>query len=127
MKKRYLLSALVEDSAYLRDLSSKLEKQEAEIERIEDLGKKKLCYKIQKHSELSLISIFFFCEPEPINKIRETLRHDEHLVRSLLTIWNADPVREKKKDRESSFEVKREVKKEVEKEAKEVEEEKVNV
>ena len=99
MKKRYLLSALVEDSAYLRDLISILEKLEAQIEKTEDLGVKKLTYKIKKHTELSLISVFMLLEPEQLAKINSILKHDEHIVRYLLSMWSIDPNKEKKKER----------------------------
>lgn len=85
----YLLSALVQKEETLK-LLKKVVSSKAEIVKEENLGKKTLAYPINKHSELTLLSIFFTAEPTNLIAIEKELHVEEEIERYLVTSWSAE-------------------------------------
>lgn len=89
-QKLYLLSALVKDAKALANLETFIKASGATVAKGEDLGLKQLAYPINKHTELRLISIFLHAESQLVRKLNQELRHEEDVVRYLLTHWRGD-------------------------------------
>ena len=85
----YLLSALVQKEGVM-ELLKKVVSSKAKISREENLGKKTLAYPINKHKELTLLSIFFVAEPKNVQAIEKELHLEEEIERYLITSWSAE-------------------------------------
>lgn len=86
----YLLSAVtVDPKKALTELKSLVTQVEGTIEKEEDLGLRRLHYPINKHKELSLVSVFFRLDEANVAELNEELKHASILERFLLTRWNA--------------------------------------
>lgn len=85
----YLLSALVQKDEVM-ELLKKIVSSKGEIVKDENLGKKTLAYSINKHSELTLLSIFFNAAPAKVTKIEKELYVEETIERYLITTWSAE-------------------------------------
>jgi ribosomal protein S6 len=96
---RYLLTCLSAKAETLDELVKLLETRQAVIKKSENLGSRSLAFKINKHAELQLMSVFFETQPINLPPIQEELKHAPGVERFLLTTWNADferPVRKKR-------------------------------
>ncbi|MEX1123876.1 MAG: 30S ribosomal protein S6 [Patescibacteria group bacterium] len=89
----YLLSALVQKDESLETIKKYLEGK-AEVVKAENLGRKTLAYKINKHSELTLVSIFFTAQPEIIPGLEKELALEEQAERFLITTWRGEVTNE---------------------------------
>lgn len=85
----YLLSALSTDGTVLPMLTEKVEQKGAVIKKSEDLGVKRLAYPINRHNELTLVSLFFEATAKAIQELNQELRHQDQVERFLITRWNA--------------------------------------
>jgi ribosomal protein S6 len=86
----YLLSALTKDAkSGLDELTTLVSDAGSKVEKAEDLGPKRLAFPINKHLELSLVSVFFNATPQTIKKLDSELKHAETIERHLLSTWRA--------------------------------------
>lgn len=86
----YLLSALAKDAAgALAELTALVSTVGSKVEKAEDLGLKKLAFPINKHLELSLVSVFFTADAPTIKALESELKHAETIERHLLSTWRA--------------------------------------
>lgn len=85
----YLLSLLVQDEKALATVKDYL-KDRVKILKDENLGVKTLAYPINKHKELTLISIFFTANSDVVGPIERELKLEEEVERFLLTTWRGD-------------------------------------
>ena len=86
----YLLSALAKDAASaLDELTALVLAAGSKVEKAEDLGLKRLAFPINKHLELSLVSVFFNATPQTIKTLDGELKHAETIERHLLSTWRA--------------------------------------
>lgn len=86
----YLLSALAKDAAgALAELTALVSTVGSKVEKAEDLGLKKLAFPINKHLELSLVSVFFNADAPTIKALESELKHADTIERHLLSTWRA--------------------------------------
>lgn len=86
----YLLSALTTDAASaLDELTALVSSAGSKVEKAEDLGLKRLAFPINKHRELSLVSVFFNAESQTIKTLDSELKHAETIERFLMSTWRA--------------------------------------
>ena len=86
----YLLSALAKDAASaLDELTALVLTAGSKVEKAEDLGLKRLAFPINKHLELSLVSVFFNADAQTIKTLDSELKHAETMERHLLSTWRA--------------------------------------
>lgn len=85
----YLISALVQEDKNLETLKKHVG-QVGTIVKEENLGTRQLAYPINKHNQLTLVSVFFNCSPSGIAALEQELRHEEEIERYLLTTWKGD-------------------------------------
>ncbi|MCR4277995.1 MAG: 30S ribosomal protein S6 [Candidatus Berkelbacteria bacterium] len=86
----YLLSALTKDAkSGLDELTALVADAGSKVEKAEDLGLKRLAFPINKHLELSLVSVFFNATPGTIKTLDSELKHAETIERHLLSTWRA--------------------------------------
>ncbi|MDP3992888.1 MAG: 30S ribosomal protein S6 [bacterium] len=86
----YLLSALAKDAAgALDELTALISTAGSKVEKAEDLGLKKLAFPINKHLELSLVSVFFNADTQTIKVLEAELKHADTVERHLLSTWRA--------------------------------------
>ena len=86
----YLLSALTQNpSSALTELTALILSAGFKVEKSEDLGLKKLAFPINKHLELSLVSVFFRANNQIIKTLDGELKHTDTIERYLLTTWRA--------------------------------------
>lgn len=86
----YLLSALTKDAtSALAELSALISTVGSKVEKAEDLGLKKLAFPINKHLELSLVSVFFTADAPTIKALESELKHADTIERHLLSTWRA--------------------------------------
>ena len=86
----YLLSALAKDAkGALDELTALVLAAGSKVEKAEDLGLKRLAFPINKHLELSLVSVFFNATPQTIKTLDSELKHAETIERHLLSTWRA--------------------------------------
>ncbi len=86
----YLMSALAKDAASaLGELTALVASAGSKVEKAEDLGLKKLAFPINKHRELSLVSVFFNATSQTIRTLDGELKHAETIERYLLSTWRA--------------------------------------
>lgn len=105
----YLISALVQKDEALDELASYLKKAGCLVKKTENLGLKTLYVTINKHSALTLVSVFFTAPAAVAHKLQASLRHEESLERFLLTTWRGDleaPVRKPRGERKAAAEAK---------------------
>ncbi|MFH0838803.1 MAG: 30S ribosomal protein S6 [Candidatus Omnitrophota bacterium] len=67
-------------------LKDVLQKNEATIEKIENLGKKSLTFKIKKCKESVYILIYFAAKPSAILAIEKMLKLNESVLRIMITV-----------------------------------------
>ncbi len=89
----YLLSALVQKDSFLKTLEG-IVGNTGKIAKAESLGSKTLAFPINKHNELTLVSIFFTAEPGDIPGLDKELAVEEEIERHLITTWRGDINRE---------------------------------
>lgn len=89
----YLLSALVQKDSSLKTLEGIISTK-GKIAKAESLGSKTLAFPINKHRELTLVSIFFTAEPSDIPGLEKELAVEEEVERHLMTTWRGDMNRE---------------------------------
>lgn len=87
----YLLSALTKEAGALDELKKFVTDAGATVVKAEDLGSRKLAFPINKHAELTLVSVFFSADGAASHALQEALRHEEWVERFLVTTWNASP------------------------------------
>ncbi len=107
----YLVSALVQKDEALDELVAFLKKAGCLVKKTENLGVKTLYVTINKHSALTLVSVFFTAPAAIAHKLQATLRHEEYVERFLLTTWRGDleaPVRKPRGARKAEAEIKKE-------------------
>lgn len=109
----YLVSALAQDEAALKTLTTHLDGK-AKVAKAESLGKKTLAYPINKHKELYLLSVFFTAEPNEIPGLEKELSHEDEIERFLVTTWRGDINKEPRSDRPRREHAKSATKSEVE-------------
>lgn len=86
----YLLSALTKDAkSGLDELTALVLAAGSKVEKSEDLGLKRLAFPVNKHLELSLVSVFFNATPQTIKTLDSELKHAETIERHLLSTWRA--------------------------------------
>lgn len=86
----YLLSALTKDAkSGLDELTALVSDAGSKVEKSEDLGLKRLAFPVNKHLELSLVSVFFNATPQIIKTLDSELKHAETIERHLLSTWRA--------------------------------------
>ncbi|MEK7201946.1 MAG: 30S ribosomal protein S6 [Patescibacteria group bacterium] len=86
----YLLSALAKDATgALAELTALVSTVGSRVEKAEDLGLKKLAFPINKHLELSLVSVFFNADAPTIKALESELKHADTIERHLLSTWRA--------------------------------------
>jgi ribosomal protein S6 len=85
----YLLTLLVSDEKSLATVKEHL-KDRVKIVKEENLGPRTLAYPINKHKELTLISIFFTADSTVVTAIEKELKLEEEVERFLLTTWRGD-------------------------------------
>lgn len=86
----YLLSALLETEESLKHLTEQIKSKAVEVKKSESLGARNLTFPIKGHQALILASVFFTAEPSTIAELERELRHDNQVVRFLVTTWNDD-------------------------------------
>ncbi len=94
----YLLSALVQKEASLKTIES-LVAEHAKVAKAESLGAKQLAFSINKHRELTLVSVFFHAEPGIIPQLEKELKTEDEVERYLITTWRGDINKEMTSDR----------------------------
>lgn len=86
----YLLSALVKDATdALAELTALISTVGSKVEKAEDLGVRRLAFPINKHLELSLVSVFFNADAMTIKALESELKHADTIERHLLSTWRA--------------------------------------
>jgi len=85
----YLLTVLVQDEKVLATILDSL-KDRSTVVKQENLGLKTLAYPINKHRELTMISIFFTASGEAVTAIEKDLKTETDIERFLLTSWKGD-------------------------------------
>ena len=86
----YLLSALAKDpKSALDELAALVLAAGSKVEKSEDLGTKRLAFPINRHLELSLVSVFFNASAHTIKTLNSELKHAETIERHLLSTWRA--------------------------------------
>ncbi|MDO8650303.1 MAG: 30S ribosomal protein S6 [Candidatus Berkelbacteria bacterium] len=104
----YLLSVLAKDAtSALDELTSLVLTAGSKVEKAEDLGLKRLAFPINKHLELSLVSVFFNANAQTIKTLDSELKHAETIERHLLSTWRAgldEPKRRQAERQKREFE-----------------------
>jgi|SRR3990167_6435576 len=104
----YLLSVLAKDAtAALDELTSLVLTAGSKVEKAEDFGLKRLAFPINKHLELSLVSVFFNANAQTIKTLDSELKHAETIERHLLSTWRAgldEPKRRQAERQKREFE-----------------------
>lgn len=86
----YLVSALVQKDENLDELVEDIKKAGAQVKKSENLGAKHLFVKINGHTSLTLVSVFFTAAPAVAHRLGSSLKAAEYLERFLLTTWRGD-------------------------------------
>jgi ribosomal protein S6 len=94
----YLLTFLVRDEKSLTTVKDHL-KDRVTIVKEESLGPKTLAFPINKHPELTLMSIFFTADHNVIAGIEKELKLEDEVERFLLTDWQGDINKEDRAER----------------------------
>ncbi|MEX1051849.1 MAG: 30S ribosomal protein S6 [Patescibacteria group bacterium] len=94
----YLLSALVQNETSLKTIET-LVSAKGKVAKAESLGVKTLAFPINKHRELTLVSVFFTTEPTAISALEKELKVEDEIERYLITTWRGDMNREMTSDR----------------------------
>lgn len=94
----YLLSALVQKDSSLKTIEE-IVKAKGKVAKAESLGSKTLAFPINKHRELTLVSVFFNAEPGIIPELDKELAVEDEVERHLITTWRGDINREMTSER----------------------------
>lgn len=94
----YLLSALVQSEAALKMIEG-IVAQHGKVAKAESLGAKQLAFAINKHRELTLVSVFFHADPSVLTQLEKELKAEGDIQRCLVTTWRGDINKEMTSDR----------------------------